>query len=280
MHKPAAKSPASKAGKGRGPMGLPALVTWGVLALVAFCSFVALGNWQVQRRAWKHELIERVQTRVHAPASPAPQRAQWPSITSFPNDYEYRHISLNGVLLNDKTSLVQATTVLGQGYWVMTPLRLANDDIVFINRGFVPRAQANSAWRSNQPQPASVVGLLRLSEPEGAFLRDNNLEQDLWYSRNLAQLAQHHGLSEKAAPYFVDAEAHAPLPATLTLEPPPRLPENMLPVGGLTVVHFNDNHLSYLLTWYALALMVAVGAAYFVREELRVRRQSENSPSR
>ena len=271
MQKSAMQSPATKAGKGRRPMGLPALITWGVLALFAFCSFVALGNWQVERRAWKHELMERVQNRIHAPATPAPQQDEWAAINAAPANYEYRRVQLHGQLLYEQTSLVQATTVLGQGFWIMTPLRQSNGSIVFINRGFVPRAQAQDTWLTSQPQPVSITGLLRLSEPNGAFLRDNKPDQNLWYSRDISQLTQHHHLAH-VAPYFVDTEADAPLPATLTLDPPPRLPNNMLPVAGLTVVHFNDNHLSYLLTWYALALMVALGTAYFAREEYRLRR--------
>ena len=269
MRKPAMLKPA---GKGRRPMRTPALVIWGVLALAAFCGFVALGNWQVERRAWKLDLIERVQERIHAPAAPAPARGEWPAVTASPEDYEYRRVRLEGELLHDQTSLVQATTVLGGGYWVMTPLRLADSgDAVFVNRGFVPRAQADGPWRAAHAQPATIMGLLRLSEPDGAFLRDNQPAQNLWYSRDVAQLAQRHGWSQNAAPYFVDAEANAPLPPALTLDPPLRLPDDMLPVGGLTVVRFNNNHLSYLLTWYALALMVALAAAYVIREEYRLR---------
>ena len=271
MRKPAMLEPAANAAKGRRPMRTPALVIWGVLALVAFCGFVALGNWQVERRAWKLDLIERVQERIHAPAMPAPARGAWPAVTSSPGDYEYRRVRLEGELLHGQTSLVQATTVLGSGYWVMTPLRMAGGDVIFVNQGFVPRAQPDGPWRTAQAQPASISGLLRLSEPEGAFLRGNQPEQDLWYSRDVAQLAQRHGWSQNAAPYFVDAEANAPLPPALTLDPPLRLPDDMLPVGGLTVVRFNNNHLSYRLTWYALALMVALAAAYVIREEYRLR---------
>ena len=41
------------------------------------------------------------------------------------------------------------------------------------------------------------------------------------------------------APFFIDADA-TPSPGGL-------------PVGGLTVVHFPNSHLTYALTWFALA---------------------------
>lgn len=269
--------PAAQAGQGRRPMRAAALIVWGVLALLAFSGFVTLGNWQVERRAWKHELIERVQARIHAPTQAAPPRDAWPAVAAAPDDYEYRRVHLDGVFLHEFTSLVEATTVLGRGYWVMTPLRLPSGDVVFINRGFVPRAQPDGPWRARAASGAqaavSLTGLLRLPEPEGAFLRSNDPAQNLWYARDVAQLARHHGLAPAAAPYFVDVEARTPLPPTLTLEPPQRLPDDMLPVAGLTVVSFNDNHLSYLLTWYGLALMVAGASAYLIREEYRLRRR-------
>jgi surfeit locus 1 family protein len=41
------------------------------------------------------------------------------------------------------------------------------------------------------------------------------------------------------------------------------------PVGGLTVVSFRNAHLSYAITWYALALLVVVATWIAIREERR-----------
>ncbi|MGI4935945.1 MAG: SURF1 family cytochrome oxidase biogenesis protein, partial [Janthinobacterium lividum] len=46
---------------------------------------------------------------------------------------------------------------------------------------------------------------------------------------------------------------------------------NQVPAGGLTVIHFPDNHLVYALTWFGLALMVAGASVWMVREERRHR---------
>ena len=42
------------------------------LLVTATVLFVALGVWQVQRRAWKLGLIAGVEQRIHARAQPAP----------------------------------------------------------------------------------------------------------------------------------------------------------------------------------------------------------------
>jgi len=254
----------------RRPMGTVALVLWALIAALAVSGFVALGQWQVQRRAWKLDLIEQVQTRIHIAAVAAPARAHWPDVAAAGQDYAYRHVTLEGAFLHAHTTLVQASTVLGAGWWVMTPLA-AGEGTVLVNRGFVPQAQTDGAWRTRPQGRVTVTGLLRLSEPGGAWLRGNDPATGRWTSRDVGDIAASQGL-QNVAPYFVDAEAGTPLPPALRLSAPKQLPEALLPVAGLTVVSFPNNHLVYALTWFGLALMVAGAAAYVGREEIRLRR--------
>ncbi|HEY0570474.1 MAG TPA: SURF1 family cytochrome oxidase biogenesis protein, partial [Enterovirga sp.] len=73
----------------------------------------------------------------------------------------------------------------------------------------------------------------------------NDPASDRWFSRDVAAIAAAHGVAE-AAPYFIDAER----------EPG----QSGLPVAGLTVISFSNNHLVYALTWAVLAMMTAAGA--------------------
>ena len=234
---------------------------WGALALLAFIGFLALGQWQLERRAWKLDLIERVEQRVDAPPVVAPTDAD-----IDPQEFEYLRVRLHGEFLHQRETLVQASTRLGSGYWVLTPLRRQDGTTVLVNRGFVPPENRHRAQRrEGEPRgPVTVTGLLRPSEPGGAFLRDNAPEQDRWYSRDVAAIAEARGL-DRVAPYFVDAKA-------------PPLAEGGgagQPVAGLTVIQFRNNHLVYALTWFMLALMVAGGAGYAAREEFRPRRPGD-----
>jgi len=232
------------------------LAIFACLLLVAFIGFASLGVWQVQRMAWKRDLISRVDARVHAAPVPAPTRAQWPAVSDASDGY--RHVSVAGRFMPGMESRTLAVTELGSGYWSLAPLRMDSGDYVLINRGFV-RAGDEAA---PMPQGRVVVnGLLRISEPDGGFLRHNDPAQQRWYSRDVAAIARSHGLpADRAAPFFIDADRESA--------------STLWPRGGLTVVKFRDSHLSYALTWFGMALLTLVGAAFLFASERRVRHDS------
>lgn len=212
------------------------------LLLIAFAILVALGVWQIERRAWKLALIDRVEQRVHAPAQPVPSPASWPTISAA-ND-EYRHVRVSGRFLHDRETLVQAVTEEGPGYWVLTPLKRSDGTLVLINRGFVPSERRDASTRrgGNPDGQVEITGLIRMTEPKGGFLRDNAPQHNRWYSRDVAAIAAARGLHD-VAPFFVDADAGSQIAGG--------------PIGGLTVIRFPNNHLIYALTWFALAFMLA-----------------------
>jgi surfeit locus 1 family protein len=219
-------------------------VKW--LLAIGVVLLTALGVWQMQRLGWKKDLIARVEARVHAPAIAAPDSTggDW-------REFEYRAITLRGRFLNDRETLVQAVTRLGGGFWVMTPLHTEASFTVLVNRGFVRAEQRATRDWARIDGEVTVNGLLRLSEPDGGFLRDNQPGQDRWYSRDVAAIGRARGV--EVAPYFVDAAADPAAPG-------------QGPVGGLTVLKFSDKHLQYALTWFALALLLAVGSFRILRQ--------------
>ncbi len=214
---------------------------------------VALAVWQIHRRAYKLDLIARIEARVHAAPMAAPGPDRWTGIS--PAADEYHRVTASGDWLENRPTLVQAVTELGGGYWVMTPLARDDGTTILVNRGFVPAtARDPASWQPRSPEPVTITGLLRMSEPGGGFLRANDPVSDRWYSRDVSAIAASRGLNN-VAPYFIDAE---------------RVPgQDGLPVAGLTVISFSNNHLVYALTWGALALMAAAGAIFVNMDKLR-----------
>lgn len=245
-----------------------------LLGLALFVSFLGLGSWQLQRRAWKLALIERVTERVRAAPTAAPAPAQWPEIT--PEQHEYLPVTVTGTWLSHKTVLTQAVTELGAGFWVLTPLQAADGSQTLINRGYVPTSE-RQAWlpgpdaASADAAPLTLTGLLRMSEPGGGFLRANDPAQQRWYSRDVAAIAAAQGLGQ-AAPYFIDL-GRPGQPAQPGTAPP-------WPRPGMTVIAFHNSHLVYALTWYGMALLLLVAAFIVVRWEKRVSAAHHKTPLR
>lgn len=209
----------------------------GVLTLFFVAVFTALGVWQLQRLQWKLALIARVDARVHADPQALPPVSDWPKVNQ--TDDEYLRVDVRGHFLKDHNALVYASTGLGPGYWVLTPLQREDGSIVYINRGYIP-LEMKAHPPASPDGEVEVTGLLRLNEPGGTLMRSNVPEDDRWYSRDVEAMAKRQGVAGEA-PFFIDAEASAD--------------QNAWPRGGLTVIHFRNTHLSYAITWFVMALL-------------------------
>lgn len=263
-HGPRSRGPARRAG-----------LLGAALLFAAALGFVALGSWQLQRLAWKQDLIARIAQRLAAAPEAAPSLTDWAATP--PAAQEYRRVHLSGEFDHAREALVGASTVLGSGYWLMTPLRSADGRWTWVNRGFVPRRD------TPREQPAGlqqVEGLLRLSEPGGRLLQANEPAAQRWYSRDVAALSAQAALpAEAVQPYFIDVWPEprgANFAATVASsqgEAITHLPE-VWPHPGLTVLRFSNNHRSYALTWFVLAAMALAAAVFLLR--LRDRPQSQD----
>jgi surfeit locus 1 family protein len=219
-------------------------------AALASVGFIALAVWQFQRLGWKEDLIARVERQVHAEPVAPPSASAGVSKAD-----EYRRLRLRG-RFEPREALVQATTELGGGHWVIAPLRLDDGGTVLVNRGFVPPEQRAPQQHAAPAGAVELIGLLRLTETGGGPLRKNVPAESRWYSRDVAGISRQLGLTGPVAPFFVDESAN------------PAQPQRW-PRPGLTVLRFANNHAVYAITWLALAAMSAAAAVYLVREERR-----------
>ena len=99
--------------------------------IVLLC--LGLGSWQIQRLHWKEGLIAERAAAVGRSARPCAADA------AAARGMEFRHVTAEGVFLNDKEIFLGATSEGGvNGYQILTPLREPSGRIVFVDRGFVP----------------------------------------------------------------------------------------------------------------------------------------------
>jgi surfeit locus 1 family protein len=220
------------------------IVLPGALALAGLAVLVSLGAWQLERLAWKQDLIARTEARSQAAPELLPVPPDWARLD--PDRYEYRAVELEGRFRHaDEVHVYTALSSPrgahgGPGWWVMTPLELDGGGTVFVNRGFVPESHKDAATRPEGQVTGDVEisGLVRMAEPQGPFIPDDEPDNNVWFTRDPARMAAALGLEGPVAPFFIDAREPAP---------------GGLPQGGETVLTFRNDHLGYALTWFGLA---------------------------
>ena len=225
------------------------------IALIAgaFVTLIGLGTWQMQRLAWKEDLIAQATERPDLPPVPLIQ------LLAAPEDqWAYRRASVQGRFIGEP---VRVFTVLsdpegpfeGPGYWLMQPFQLAGaQQTLFVNRGFIPFDLEDESVIA--PPPAGEVqiqGLVRPNDPVDWMTPDPDYAGNIVYRRDIDQLSTAAGLE-------------AVLPVTLDL---PARADDRLPQAGESKFSFSNRHLEYMLTWYGLAavLLAVVGAAWWRR---------------
>lgn len=223
---------------------------WSALGLLLL---LYLGTWQVQRLAWKEGLIAERNAALAAAPVPLPQTLD------EARALEFHPVRAEGEFLNEHELYLNAQAFNGdQGFHILTPFRLTDGTIVFIDRGFVPTARKDPATRTagQIAGRTAVTGLLRLPEPPGTFTPANEPQKNSWFSIDLPAMAQAAGVGN-ALPFYVDADK-SPNPGGL-------------PQGGQTVTELPNNHLQYAATWYSLAVALI---AIYIRFALRRRRSN------
>ena len=212
-------------------------------AAAAFVGMILLGNWQMDRLAWKLNLIEQVETRAYA----APVDAQ--VAEDLPT---YQRVRAAGTFDHDQTRKVKAVTELGAGQWIVTPL-ITDDGVIWVNRGFVP-AGTRDADINAPLEHLEVTGLVRDSVPAGTLLEKNDPVAERWFSIDVAALSATAGIN-RYAPYAIAADHSGN--------------QDFWPRGGLTQLMFRNTHLSYALTWYAMAMLFLAGMGFVTLDRFR-----------
>ena len=236
------------------------LILPGILSLLGIAILLGLGFWQLDRLAWKNDLIARVEARTKAPAAALPPESEWKSLNAERD--EYRRVTARGTFRHEQETLVYTVAseepgrIAGPGFSALTPLVLPSGAAVIVNRGFVPLDRKDAATRREGQVvgAVTVTGLLRMPEDTGYFTPANDPDRNAWYRRDPVEIARARKI-ERVASFMIDADA-TPNPGGL-------------PQGGGTRLRFSNNHLQYVVTWFGIALALAAVFTAFAWQRLR-----------
>jgi surfeit locus 1 family protein len=232
-----------------------------IFAIVGIAILVGLGVWQLDRKAWKENLIAAMTERLARAPADLPPRDRWPHLLQ--EREEFARVGFPAEFLPGQEALVYSAgsafrpDVQGPGYWVFAPARLAGGSLVIVNRGYVPLDRKDPASRAQGEPHGSVdiVGVVRWPETRGMFTPADDVAGNVWYLRDTAAIAAAKKWAV-AAPFYIEQESP--------------VPPGGLPLPGKLQVNLPDNHLQYAITWFGLAL--ALAGVYLVWVSRRFRR--------
>lgn len=219
-----------------------------IACAILFAILCGLGVWQLERLQWKLALIAEVNARTHA----APVTVD--VVRGLGEAAQYRRVTLRGTFNHAQENYVFATATGGDPvYHVLTPFLVADGTArhwLMVDRGAVPKERLDPASREagNVAGLTTVTGIWRTPDAPGLFTPAADVAHRVWYARDLAAMARTDGIALQA-PVVIEADA-TPNPGGW-------------PRGGQTVVEFRNQHLSYAVTWFGLALcLLGVWLAY------------------
>jgi len=132
-------------------------LVWGLVALLVAAFLARLGAWQLSRAHEKTALAERIAERGAMPPLAPAEFAREPAAAE--GQWE-RRIVLEGHWLPARTVwLANRTMDEFNGYFVLTPLQLADGDVVLVQRGF---ARGDPAAPQKVPPLATPSGPVRV----------------------------------------------------------------------------------------------------------------------
>jgi surfeit locus 1 family protein len=207
---------------------------------------LALGNWQLHRAAQKTALRADWTERSTMPPL---QLSAHDLPYSSPGELFGRHIAIQGRWDTDNQILLDNQVLDGQaGYWVFTPLRIADSaSVVLVNRGWLPaNPRRESAPDVHLNQREAKVEGIGAPPPSRGFLARQELDALLGAAGLLRvqqvdteDLSQRLGLSLE--PWTLRLDPTAPDGYKRQWQPPGLAPER---------------HQAYALQWFLLAALV------------------------
>ncbi|WP_420011205.1 SURF1 family protein [Tateyamaria sp.] len=198
---------------------------------------ISLGVWQVQRLAWKQDLLARIEAEIAADPVPLADALA-------PEFRRYAPVEMTGSFAEGHIRMLASRKSIGPVYRIIRPFELAQGARVLVDTGWQPQlAEVGGA-----PQVRlTVVGNLDAPNEADEFTPAPDIAANIWFARDVPAMA---------AALNTD-----PVLVVLREAPEIDLAVTPWPVDSAGIP---NDHLQYATTWFSLAAIWMAMTTYFV----------------
>ncbi len=209
---------------------------------VAGCGvLVSLGQWQVERLAWKEAILAEIDNRLLAEPVPL-------TLDVTEAAHEYTRVTFLGTPTGQELHVLVSGTEAGTGYRVVskvdTPL-----GAILVDLGLLALEAKEAAPLI---APMEIAGTLLWPDDQNSNTPDPDRAANIWFARNIDTMSA----ALDSLPLMVVATSTAPADPRLT----------PLPVNTASI---KNDHFEYAVTWFLLALVWAIMTLFLIRRTLR-----------
>lgn len=212
-----------------------------LLGFVGCAVLVALGVWQVQRLAWKTEILDQIAATIVAPPVALPAGPD-------PVADEYLPVTVSGQITGQTLSVLVSTAENGAGYRTITGFRTDDGRDIVADLGFLGLDDRGAPLPTG---PATLTGNLLWPDEVDTWTPAPDVATGIWFARDLPAMAA----ALNAEPLLVVARQIEPAG-----------PTQPMPVG---IQGIPNDHLGYAITWFMLAIGWALMTGLLIYRTIR-----------
>ena len=210
-----------------------------IFGLCGLVVLLSLGTWQIQRLAWKNNLIGDIKNSIRmAPKEIIPSDINPTS--------QYLSTKGRGYFLEEELHILHSLKPYGPGFKLIKPFKLLSGETILVDLGYI-REKDKTVERHFLNQ--SILGNILFPNETDKFTPQPNFQKNIWFSRNLGAMSDYLG----TMPILIvlsssvnDSIVATPLSPNLT-----------------------NNHLQYAITWFCMAIGWGFMSIYLVLQVIR-----------
>lgn len=197
-----------------------------IIGALGAAILMSLGNWQVNRLAWKQDVLAQIEARINDAPTGLPE-------TPAQEAHRYQPVALEGQSGARELHVLVSHKRLGAGFRVVTPFEDLTGRRVLLDQGFVPVAAKETARSGVLGQ---VIGNMHWPDDRNSSTPANEPGDNMWFARDLPDMAEELGTE----PILVVLRSASQMDPGVT----------PLPLDGAAIP---NDHLNYAITWFSLA---------------------------